>query len=394
MNRLHRGVRIIALSAVLTGSMAASMAPSVLAQEQAPDVALRSSLAAITLDQETLPNGYSFVGEAFLTADQTASGSVDAKALTDAGFLTGYVSVYENSSDNSRIRSYVSAWKDDASAQKGFDLLENETATNPDAALTDADTTVGETPHELTTGTYKEGDSDIGTADLTFRSGSMLVGVAVEKTDGTEADKATAESLAKTSAARATDVASGKNPQFTDLKLPAQALPLQSLGTEVQAGFISPAEAESIYNLQGSALTKLTASWTSTIGVGNGDDKVPFVTVSVTAFGSADEAKSVVTQAADLVGTLPNGKAIDGAKVDGADATAAFSFTSVATGGDAANSYRILSSKGSSLITIDVQGAPSEDLAQQTAESLAQDQLGCLGQNECAAPKLPDGLAG
>lgn len=393
MNRLHRGFRILALSAVLTGSMSVAIAPSVFAQGQAPDVALRSNMAAITLDQETLPNGYTFSGEAFLTADQTASGSVDAKALTDAGFRGGYVSVYENPTDNGRIRSYVSAWTDDAAAQKGFDLLENEKATNPAAALTDADTAVGETPHELTTGTYKEGISDIGTADVTFRSGSLLVGVAVEKTDGTEADKTTAESLAKTAATRATDAASGKNPQFTDLKLPAQSLPLQSLGTEVQAGFISPAEAETIYGLQGSALTKLTASWTSTIGVGKGDDKSPFVTASVTTFGSADEAKSVVTKAADLVGTLPNGKAVDGAKVAGADAAAAFSFTSVATGGDAANSYRILISKGNSLITIDVQGAPSEDLAKQTAESLAKDQLACLGQSECAAPKLPAGLA-
>ncbi len=385
---------MLALSAVLTGSMAGILSPSAIAQQAGPDVALRSKMAAVTLDQETLPNGFSFVGEAFLTADQMASGTLDAKALTDAGFQSQYISVYENLSDKSRIRSYVSAWTDDASAQKGFDLLENESATIPDATLTDADSTVGETPHEVTTGTYTEGSASIGTADVTFRSGSLLVGVALEKTDGSAADAAAAEKLAKTSSDRATQVASDKNPQFTDLKLPSQALPLQGLGAEVQAGFISPAEAEAIYGLQGSSLVKLTASWTATVGIGTGDDQVPYVTVSVTTFGSADEAKAVVTGASDLTGTLTNGKAIDGAKVEGADATAAFSFTSLATGGDSANSYRILASKGASLITIDVQGAPSEDLAKQAADSLAKDQFACIGQATCAAPTLPAGIAG
>jgi len=394
MNRLHRGLRVLALSAILAGSVSAMTSPVSMAQDAGPDVALRAKMAAITLDQEALPDGYTFVGEAFLTADQVASGSLDAKTLTDAGFQSQYVSIYENTESKGRIRSYVSAWTDDAAAQKGFDLLENETATSPDASLTDGDTSVGEEPHELTTGTYKDGDATIGTADITFRSGSMLVGVAVEKTDGSEADSKTAEQLATMAGQRASDVAGDKSPKFTDLGLPAQVLPLQSLGHEVQAGFISPSEAESIYGLQGSALTKLTASWSDTVGVGKGDDQVPYISVAVTTFGSADDAKAVVDHAADLNGTLANGKAIDGAKVDGADATAAFEFTSAVTGGDAVNSYRILYVKGSDVVVVDVQGAPNGDLAKQTAESLAKAQIGCLGQSECAAPSLPDGLAG
>ncbi len=394
MNRLHRGLRVLALGAVLAGSLSAVATPSTFAQTQPQDVAMRASMAAITLDQETLPNGYSFVGEAFLDASQVASGTLDAKSLTDAGFQSQYVSIYENSGDNSRVRSYVSAWKDDAAAQKGFDLLENESAMSPGSALTDADTKVGDAPHELTSGTYKEGDKTIGTTDLTFRSGSLLVGVAVEKTDGSAPDAATVDALAKMSAQRATDVASGKNPQFTDLKLPAQALPLQSLGTEVQAGFVSPSEAESIYGHQGSELAKLTASWVSSVGLGKGDSQVPYVTVSVTTFAGPDEATAVVSKAADLVGSLSNAQPIDGAKVDGADSAAAFSFTSMATGGQTANSYRILYAKGNALVAIDVQGASSEDLARQAAESLAKDQMGCLGKSECPAPTLPKGLAG
>jgi hypothetical protein len=392
MNRLHRGMRIIALGTVLAGSVAMTFSTHGFAQDQALDTAQRAQLAAITLDQETLPDGYTFVGEAFLTASQVASGDVTADSLTGAGFLGQYVSVYENGSDKSRIRSYASLWKDEASAEAGFAIIEDETKSSPDASLTDGDASVGDTPREVTTGTYAEGDATIGTADVTFRSGSFLVGVAVEKTDGSEASTDTADALAKTVSERATAVVGGTGPEFTDLALPAQTLPLAGLGTEVQAGFISPAEAEGIYGLQGSALNKLTASWTDTVGVGPGDGQIPYVTVGVTTFASADDAKAVVDGAADLIPSLDNGKAIDGATVDGADAVAAFEFTSKVTGGDATDSYRILFTKGSTLVVIDVQGAKSADIAKAGAESLAKDQIGCIGQTECAAPTLSDDL--
>jgi hypothetical protein len=394
MNRLHRGLRVLALGAVLAGTVTTAAVSTSYAQAAAaPDVTVRAQMAAITLDQESLPDGYAFVGEAFLTADQVASGDLKASSLTDAGFVGQYVSVYQNTSDKSRIRSYVSAWKDQASAEKGYALLEDEKTTDPKASLKDGDTSVGDAPHEISTGTYPEGTNTIGTADVTFRSGSFLVGLAVEKTDGSAPSADTAQQLAKTEADRAATVIGGKNPDFADLALPAQALPLDGLGTEVQAGFISPAEAESIYNLTGSALDKLKASWTDTIGLGKTDAQVPYVTVSLTTFGSDTDAKAIVTGAKDLSPDLTNAKAVDGAKVDGADATTAFTFSSLATGATNADSYRVIYSKGATVVVIDVQGAKKVEDAQSAAQALATSQLACLGKTTCAAPAIPAALS-
>jgi len=389
MNRLHRGMRVLALGAVLAGSMSLATALHSFAQDQTLNATQRAQLAAITLDQESLPSGYTLSGEAFLTADQVASGDVSGSSLTDAGFLGQYVSIYSNGAENGRIRIYSSLWSDDAAAENGFGLLEDETTSAPDASLSDSATDIGEEPRELTTGTYTDGDRTIGTADVTFRNGSFLVGVAVERTDGQEASTDTATALATTAADRAATVAESNNPEFADLTLPVQALAISGLGTEVQAGFISPAEAEAIYGLQGSDLGKLTAAWTDTVGVGEGDSQAPYITVGLTTFGSADEAKAVVSSAADLT-TLTNSTTISDATVDGADAAVAFEFTSDVTGGDATNSYRIIFAKDTTLVVIDVQAASDAGKAKSAAESLANAQLSCIGQTECAAPSLPD----
>ncbi|MGC4190628.1 MAG: hypothetical protein QM589_05240 [Thermomicrobiales bacterium] len=391
--RIH-GARTLAVAAILTGTIATAIVPGVSAQASAADPKLVGQMAAITLDQSTLPDGYTLVGEAFLDADHAGYANIDAKALTDGGFLGRYVSYYENTSQNGRIVSYVSAWSSEDAAKAGFDLTEDEAKTSPDATLTDSDASVGDEPRELTTGTFKDGDSDIGTADITFRSGTFLVGVDVEKTDGSQPDTSVAETLAKTAADRAGAVTSGNNPQNTDLALALEALPLSSLGTGIQTGFLTPTEVENVYGVQGSSLSKLTASWTETIAVGADPKQVPYITVGLTTFANADEAKAVVSGAADLTPSLANLKAVDNVSVEGADSAAAFTFTSSATGATDADSYRILVSKGTLLIVVDVQGAPSVDLATETATGLVKAQLGCVGQDSCPAPTLPSSLAG
>ena len=54
-----------------------------------------------------------------------------------------------------------------------------------------------------------------------------------------------------------------------------------------------------------------------------------------------------------------------------------------------ADSFRIVAVVGTTLMVVDVQGAPSVDVARETAEALATAQIGCLGQAACAAPELP-----
>lgn len=397
MSFVQRGVhgaRALAVAALITGTIATAIVPGIAAQSAPVDAKLLGQMASITLDQSALPDGYTLVGEAFLDADHAGYANIDAKALTDAGFLGRYVSYYENTAQKGRIVSYVSAWNSEDAAKAGFTLTEDEAKTNPDATLSDSDASVGDEPRELTTGTFKDGDTTIGTADLTFRSGSFIVGVDVEKTDGSQPDASVTETLAKTAADRASAVAGGTNPQYTDLTLATESLPLLGLGTGVQTGFLTPTEVENVYGVQGSSLSKLTASWTETVAVGADPKQVPYVTVGLTTFATADEAKAVVTGAADLTPSLANLKAVENATVDGADSVAAFTFTSSATGASAADSYRVLVTKGTLLIVVDVQGAPTVELATEAATNLVKAQLGCVGQGSCAAPTLPGGLAG
>lgn len=396
MLRVHRTLGALLLGALVLGGGAAT-SPAAGAQDGAADVDLRARLSAITLDESALPDGMEFDGETFLTAEQTVSGDLDAAALTDAGFVTQYLSVYRNSSDDLRIRTYTSAWTDAAAAEAGFAIIEDEAQTNPDADLSDGDAAVGEEPRETTTGTFADPADDavtVSSVDVTFRVDRYLVGVAVETTTGEDADGELASALAAELEGRATGAAGDQNPEGTDLALVPQVLPLQSVGTELQAGFLSPAEVEAIYGLQGSALGSFTASWAQAVGLGEGDALAPFVAVGLTTFEEDADAETVVDQATDLSPAIDGLETVDGVSVEGASQVVAYQFPSPAVGAGEVDSFRIIFAAGASVGVVDVQGAPSAEVAQQTATELATAQVACVGQSTCAAPELPGELTG
>jgi hypothetical protein len=384
------GPILAACMVVTTGSVVAQDNP-------AQGIEDRGRMAAITLDSASLPGGYVFSGETFLTAEQVATGDLAAGDLTDAGFQSQYLSVYTNPDSGYIISSYVSIWSDSDAAKAGFEFLEDESATHPDGTLEDGDAGVGEAPRETTTGTYPDpaaADVTVSVMDTTFRVDRYLVGVSLETRDGTPADGATVSTLAGTLEARATAAVSDANPEGTDLALVPQAVPLAGYGTELQAGFLSANEVEQMYGLQGSALGGLTASWNDAIGLGSGDALQPYIAAGITSFGSDDAAAAIVDQLAELAPDVPGAEAVTDVSLDGAAAVAASSFPSQATGATEPDSFRIVAVVGSNLIVVDVQGAPSVDVARETAEALATAQIGCLGQSECAAPELPGTLTG
>lgn len=391
MPRFHR-----ALGALVLGALLVSGGLPAAAQDASADVALRAQMAAMTLDESALPDGYAFEGETFLATDQVASGDLEASALVDAGFVSQYLSVYRNDSQETRIRTYVSAWNDAASAEAGFEVIEDEEKTNPDAELTDGDASVGEEPRETTTGSYPDQSDDsvtINTADTTFRVDRFLIGVAVETTSGEPADAELAGTLAAELEGRATTAIGAKNPDGTDLALVPQVLPLQELGRELQAGFLSPAEVEELYGLQGSALASFSASWAQAIGLGEGDTLQPFVAVGLTTFGNDADAETVVEQATDLLPPIQGIEAVDGVTIDGAAQVVAYQFPSPAIGSTDNDSFRVIFVAGANVGVIEVQGAASVDEARQVSTDLASAQVACIGEASCAAPALPDGFA-
>jgi hypothetical protein len=381
---------------LLASAVALAMpAMTAVAQDTAgPDVALRGQMAAITLDRAALPGDYRFQGETFLTADQASAGTVDAAALQDAGFVSHYLSVYLNPDTGQQITTYVSVWVDADSAENGFDLLEDEGTTHPDGTLTDEDLSLGESPSELTTGTYPNPDgsgSQVGVADATFRVDRFLVGVSMTTSDGTAPDASIVESLAGTAEARATAVAGGDSPEGTNLDLVANVTPLFGLGTELQAGFLDAGDVEAMYGLTGSVLGDLDASWVEVIGAGEGG---PYLSVSATTFGSVEDAQAVVDQMEDLTPDLQGIEAIDGVQVSGADSAVAWSYQSPATGATENDSVRVVILHGTTLAVADVQGAGSVESAQDAAVAIASAQAVCLGEGACDAPELPEGFGG
>ncbi len=385
--------------AILLGSPVAAQeaTPPASLPENGVDVALRAAMASITLDESALPDGYAFEGETFLTAEQSASGTVDAAALTDAGFVSQYVSLYTDNEETGRIRTYVTAWTDAAAAEDGFATIEDETRTITGGELTDAETAIGEEPREATSGSYPDPAdpaTTVSTVDLTFRLDRFLVGVAVETTSGTAPDPATADSLAAELEGRATAALGNENPERTDLALVPKVLPLSGLGTELQAGFLSPVEVEGLYGLQGSALGGFDATWSEAIGLGADDNLAPYVAIGVTTFGADADAAAVIDQASELTPAISGVEAVDAPAVEGAAQTVAFRFPSPATGADGIDSYRVMFSAGASVGVVDVQGASSPEIAEQAALALAAAQVGCFSAETCAAPTLPAELAG
>lgn len=392
MPRFHQTI-----GALVLGSLLISAGTSVSAQDAATDVTLRGQLAAMTLDDSALPDGFAFEGETFLTADQVASGDLDAAALTEAGFVSQYLSVYRNDAEELRIRTYASAWTDEAAAEAGFAVIEDEARTNPDAELADSDAAVGEEPRETTTGRYPDPADDtvtINTADTTFRVDRFLVGVSVETANGEPADAELAGALAAEVEGRATGAISEQNPDGTDLALLPRILPLQGLGSELQAGFLSPTEVEEFYGLQGSALGSFAASWAQAIGLGEGDTLQPFVAVGLTTFGEDTDAQTVVEQATDLLPQIEGIEAVDGVTIEGAAQAVAYRFPSPALGATESDSFRVIFAVDTNVGVVDVQGAPSVEVAQQVATDLANAQVACVGETSCAAPTLPEELTG
>lgn len=400
IKQTRRALGALTLGAILLGSTSGAAQPATgLASLQANgvDVTLRAQMAAITLDESALPDGYTFDGETFLTADQSASGDIDAAALTGAGFVGQYVSVYSDGAATGRIRTYVTAWNDAAAAEAGFAVIEDEGRTFPGAELADAEASVGEAPGEVTTGSYPDPADEatsVATVDVTFRIDRFLVGVAVESASGTAPDPATADTLAAELEGRATAAIGNQNPERTDLTLVPKVLPLGGLGTQLQAGFLSPGEVEQLYGLQGSVLGGFTATWSEAIGLGSGDNLAPYVAVGATTFASDADATAVIDQAAELTPAIPGVEPVDGAAVEGAAKAVAFRFPSPAVGADTIDSYRVLFAVGSTVGVVDVQGAPSPEIAEQAALALGGAQVGCFGAESCPAPTLPAELTG
>jgi hypothetical protein len=354
----------------------------------------RIQLAAVTPGSEDLPTGFVFVGETFLDANQLGSQGFDAGALTGGGFVGQYVSVYMNPDSGDTLRSYASWWGSDEAATNGFNILEDEATANPEGTLSDGAAEIGEEPRETTTGTYQSADgSTVGTVDVTFRRGPMVIGVAHDKADAAPEDATVANDVATRMDERAQAVLNGESLPHVDMSLPTRTLSFAGENNAlVQFGFLGPVETETIYGVQGSLLGGVDSSWVETTMIGSSDAGAPTVTVGVTTFSNEADAVLAVEQAEDLFAPLPDQEAVDGASVEGADAVSAFRYSSGDAG--ALDGYRLIFATGGEMTVVDVRGSAANGAAEAAATAIAASQVTCQTGNECTAPSLPGEFTG
>lgn len=378
------GMKRFALTVMIAWLALASLA-SAGAQEQALDQQQRAALAAIPLITSGLPDGYRFAGEGFLPAEQAGNPGVDPAALTDAGFAGMYVSVYQNASTGGSITSYASAWTDAAAAEQGFALLEDEAVSSPDASTSDAELDAGTGSAELTTGTVDVEGTTRAISDATFVVDRYVVGITVESSQDGAMDAAGMQTLVETLEARANAVVQGESPEGTDLALPPAVLDVRPLGGELQAGFLSASETETIYGVSGSSLSNITASWVSGVLTGDGGEG-PAVVIAASTFGDADTAARTVEQSGDLAPVAIEPQPVD-IVVEGADAVRGYQYASPGAAEGAVDSFRGVMLIGTTVYVVDIQGAASVDAAQVAVTDLLAAQVACTG-GTCELPEV------
>ena len=380
-------ISLVALAALIAGGAAA--------KGQTPTSGGPANIYAMTLDSESLPDGYVFESETLLDAALLgeASEAIDPAALDAAGFGGLYVSTYLSEDETTRIRSYVSRWDSPEAATAGFDLLEgDDAALVTDGDLQDAAVELGEEPRETTTGTYAEDETTVTTSDTTFRQGSLLVGVALETLDESEPDAELAGELAQAMQERVSAVLNGEAPETVDTTLPDRVLDVEAQGFPLQIGYLTATEVEELYGIEGTALGQSESSFVSAVALTGAEEPPPLIAIGATILPDEDAAADVVAQSGALVPSLTNGEQVDDVEVDGADSATAFRFSSDLRGIDEPDSYRIVFSVGATLAVVDVQGTASIDLAEETATALADAQAACLADDAtvCELPAFPE----
>lgn len=363
----------------------------------------RLDLAAMALTDADLPTDLELSFEGYFSGDRVAQ-DVTGGILTDeevaaTGLLWFYDSSYASLDGTLRVRSYLEEYSSPEGAIAGFNLLEDETRF---AALGIASTDrpapgLGEGPSEITLATTPatETAAETATIDVTFRIGRVVAGVSIDTSGPTAPDEQEVLGLARVLEERVRAVLDGASPAGVDLSLGAAILPLDEQGLSLQEGYVSLADSLGPA-AEADIFSGYRAGYAQTVALGverNPDLPLPFVTVALSSFDSEEGPLAVLTTADELQPPFAALEAVRIEPIAGASAAVGYRFANALTGGEQADSFRLLVVVGSWLITVDVQGAGAADAAQEAALDLAAQQIACLAKGgECATVSLPDAL--
>ena len=360
----------------------------------------RVDLAAIVLTSDDMPTGFALNAEAYTNAEVITSTLKDGPipdALVDALDMRWYYqSEYRSADGESRIRSYAEEFGSDGAASAGFELLEDESlfAQTGVHIVDKPGYDFGEEPSEVTVSTIEaSSDAPSGASiDATFRVGRLLVGVAIDTISTTPPDEELLEELAGVVAARARAVLDGEDVPGIDRGLVGQLLSFDD-AISVQDGYVTLIDTVGAAAPQ-IALDDFVSGYLRVVALdtkATGELPLPIVTVMISNFSSESAALTMISSAQSLLPAFDELQKERLEPIPGTSAVIAFSFANPFESGSA-DSYRILVVVGSTLITVDVEGAGSLENAESAALALLAQQIACF-ESACGPAELPVEIA-
>lgn len=388
----------------------------------------RTDLAAVALSAEDLPAGFfGFDERYFLSAEGVATffayggGALDE--IRTLSLRAMYDSFYQGP-DERVLYIYVAELGSPAEVEAAFSVLENEALIYGDeiGVLASEDLpgpAIGDEPAETTVAVLDYGvwgGPIVEQTSVTFTVGSFLLGVGLEVPLADGSAPAATPSVATPTApdaeslrlvtdtaikleARLRAVEAGEDPSGVNSTLPPLLLPTDQVWPRPGLAAEGYKDASQILGSVGPAAAladQFRGAYARTVAPGTrANDLVPqppFLSIGVSTFDSSEAALSLLTEAGDLPvpGPLPQPSVqdlVDGPAVPGADESA--TYRSAFEPGGAVDSARAAFVVGDRFVTIDLQGAASEEEALAVVRDLAAQQASCLTTGDVCATLVP-----
>jgi hypothetical protein len=410
------------------------------AQDTTPEAAPARTLdlAAMALAPEDVPNGF-FDDYSEWWVPAAAFGELVLGSAPPPGLGRVYQTFYVDPENGTVIHTYLFEFGSPEDAASGLEVVAPSLRPPLPEGTTVGPTEspgpeLGEEPRTITAVTYDTWEAGGPRADVvaaTFRSGSLLAGVAVERyTDrppsGTPAPEPASprspdpaqEQLAVSLATRLDEriaaVIAGEVPPGVDFALADAVLPLDQLVSETTpmfGGYKSGVDllrcgicGEENALLPYSDVVRGGVSRSVVAGpLVGGEPQPPFVSIAVSEFASPEAALQVLDAIRDApndrptTGPFPRGERTPVADPTIPGATAALAFQAVFDAEDPnapADSAGVGFVVGNLLATVDVLGGLTADEASAAALDLASQQAACLESGgPCRSATLPPSLA-
>ena len=354
-------------------------------------------LAAIALDSTVLPEEFQLFYEATIPGTDVSEvllgGQITQEEIDETGLLRFYQSVYSTPDGSGLIRSYVEEYETDLGAASSFTFLEDESRfTSRQADVTDEPGPgYAENPSEVTIG------SDAGVTslvDVTFRSGPIVAGVAVETMDGSAVDRDLADALGRTLFDRLEAVRGGAPLPLIDPKLPGLIPELGPEWSQIANGYQS---AQEIFGAE--VGPSLEVDFVSAYVVNNawgplagGGFPLPRQLTSIALMSDESSALDALNQLDQLLPPFIGLEQVEIERLPGASLTIGYQFAHGYLGQTEIDSFRVILLVDTAVVTVDVLGNSDAESARVAAISIAKSQVDCLVGNGCTTPAVPRGL--